>query len=590
MALFFTRKQRTKRPVDRRRSFVPRLECLEDRTVPSSLTVTNNLDSGPGSLRDAIGHARDGDTISFDPGLNGQTIVLTSDELAVSKSLDIEGPGAGLLGVSGNNASRVFDVSQNQKPVTVTIAGLTIEDGLSPGLGSGGAIYNVGSTLNLVNDVLCNNVARGSPGNGSDGGAVNNYNKGTLTVSNCTFSGNQAIGGAGGNFAGGGGIENEPGGILHVSQSTFNNNRAQGGDGGTIDHKHPFIGLGFGGGIDNFFGTATIDRCTFTGNQAVGGSGASGGGGASQYDEAAALGGGVWNYGTSSLTISRSTFAYNRAVGGSNSTVGTGGMGHVGDAGGGGLETEGGGTVTITDSAFDHNQAIGGSNIRGNGNNFIAGWGHGGAISNSSWTPTAGTAPGANPSTVIASNLTVTNNQAIGGAGDTGPLGGLGDGGGIENWYGGTFNISNSTIASNQAIGGAGAAGQTGADGLGGALANVMGAAFTVSNCTMTSNQAVGGAGGSRGNGGNGFGGGFYNQGDSLFGTSSLTVTSSTVTGNSATGGAPGSSGSAGLGVGGGVYFATGGSVCLDQYTVSNIDGNTASTSNNDIFGVFTIC
>jgi hypothetical protein len=26
------------------------------------------------------------------------------------------------------------------------------------------------------------------------------------------------------------------------------------------------------------------------------------------------------------------------------------------------------------------------------------------------------------------------------------------------------------------------------------------------------------------------------------------------------------------------------------QYTVSNIDGNTASTSNNDIFGVFTIC
>jgi hypothetical protein len=30
--------------------------------------------------------------------------------------------------------------------------------------------------------------------------------------------------------------------------------------------------------------------------------------------------------------------------------------------------------------------------------------------------------------------------------------------------------------------------------------------------------------------------------------------------------------------------------VRLDQYTVSNIEGNTASTSNNDIFGVFTIC
>jgi hypothetical protein len=29
---------------------------------------------------------------------------------------------------------------------------------------------------------------------------------------------------------------------------------------------------------------------------------------------------------------------------------------------------------------------------------------------------------------------------------------------------------------------------------------------------------------------------------------------------------------------------------CLDQFTVSNIDGNTASTSNDDIFGSYTIC
>jgi hypothetical protein len=35
---------------------------------------------------------------------------------------------------------------------------------------------------------------------------------------------------------------------------------------------------------------------------------------------------------------------------------------------------------------------------------------------------------------------------------------------------------------------------------------------------------------------------------------------------------------------------SSGGSVCLDSYTVANIFGNTASTSNNDVFGVFTIC
>src|SRR5262245_51060697 len=98
------------------RRFRPQLETLEGRAVPSTLTVLNSHDSGAGSLRDAIAHARDGDTIAFSPSLNGQTILLTSGELAISKSLDIEGPGAGLLAASGNHASRVFDISQNQKP------------------------------------------------------------------------------------------------------------------------------------------------------------------------------------------------------------------------------------------------------------------------------------------------------------------------------------------------------------------------------------------------------------------------------------------------------------------------------------------
>ena len=90
-------------PAYRRSSFVPRLEVLEDRTVLSTLTVMNNLDSGAGSLRDAIKNANIGDTIVFAPSLDGQTITLTSGELAISKSLDIAGPGAGSLAISGNN-------------------------------------------------------------------------------------------------------------------------------------------------------------------------------------------------------------------------------------------------------------------------------------------------------------------------------------------------------------------------------------------------------------------------------------------------------------------------------------------------------
>jgi hypothetical protein len=70
--------------------FRPRLEALECRNLPSTLTVYNNADGGAGSLRDTIAAAGSGDRIVFDSTLNGQTITLTSGELAVNKSLDIE--------------------------------------------------------------------------------------------------------------------------------------------------------------------------------------------------------------------------------------------------------------------------------------------------------------------------------------------------------------------------------------------------------------------------------------------------------------------------------------------------------------------
>src|SRR5262249_40727037 len=79
-----------RRDVRAKRTFVPRLESREARTVRSPLTVLNNLDQGPDSLRDAIGHAKDGDTIIFAPSLAGQTITLT-DQLEIKNSLDIEG-------------------------------------------------------------------------------------------------------------------------------------------------------------------------------------------------------------------------------------------------------------------------------------------------------------------------------------------------------------------------------------------------------------------------------------------------------------------------------------------------------------------
>ena len=89
-----------------RRSVLPRLEGLEDRSLPSTLHGDQPAyDSGAGSLRAAIAIAHSGDTIDFAQGLHG-TITLTSSDLPISDSVTINGPGANKLSVSGNNSSR----------------------------------------------------------------------------------------------------------------------------------------------------------------------------------------------------------------------------------------------------------------------------------------------------------------------------------------------------------------------------------------------------------------------------------------------------------------------------------------------------
>ena len=180
-----------------RRTVRPTLEALEDRWMPSTLTVLNNLDSGAGSLRTEIAVAHNGDTIVFAPSLVGQTITLTSGQLLIRKNLTIAGPGAGQLTVSGNNASRVFEVAKTVR--SVTLSGLTISNA------AGGGILNDG-TLTVSNSILSNN--------GGGGGGI--HNDGTLTVSNSTLSNNSA--------SSGGGIENSRTAI--VSGSILSGNSA----------------------------------------------------------------------------------------------------------------------------------------------------------------------------------------------------------------------------------------------------------------------------------------------------------------------------------------------------------------------------
>src|SRR5262245_57822811 len=168
--------------------YVTRLEALEDRTVPSTFLVENLADDGPGSLRQAVldaNAAKGPDLIAFAAGLSG-TIALTSGQLDITDDLTLDGPGAEVLAVSGNDASRVFQIASG---LTVAIDDLTITRGRAD---NGGGIWNQGGNLTLTRVVMSDNQAIATPGNSASGGGVYNFaGTGTVTVTFSTFTGNR---------------------------------------------------------------------------------------------------------------------------------------------------------------------------------------------------------------------------------------------------------------------------------------------------------------------------------------------------------------------------------------------------------------
>jgi hypothetical protein len=217
---------------------------VDQPASPVTITVTNPNDSGPGSLRQAIADATPESMINFDDSVFGtpQTITLTSGQLVIDKNLTINGPGAGLLAISGSNASRVFYINGG---VTAALDGITIRGG-SVNEAGGGGIYNLG-ILTVTNCTIAGNETFY---NGSGGGILNN---GTLTVAYSTISGNHGDGD-------GGGILNY--GSLTVADSTISGNSADDQGSG-------------GGGIYNISlsGSLTIINSTIFGNTAYIGGG-----------------------------------------------------------------------------------------------------------------------------------------------------------------------------------------------------------------------------------------------------------------------------------------------------------------------------
>jgi hypothetical protein len=263
----------------------------------ADLIVTNNSDSGAGSLRQAILDANanwilnpgDGSTITFAAGVANQTVTLSTALPAIAGDLSISGaafdidgnPSSQNITVSGGNLVRVFFVTSGDvsfsylKIANGNATGGAGTDGGGGGLGAGAAIFVEAGTTSVTNIDFLNNIANGGVGGAgtSTGGAGGNGPDGT--------GGGTADGGSGG-FGGGGGAD-----LLGT-----------GGNGG------------FGGGGGGSGGVGGVG-----GGQAGIGVTAGGGGGA-------AFGGAIFIQDGASLTLGSGTFSTSAVTHGSGAAVG----------------------------------------------------------------------------------------------------------------------------------------------------------------------------------------------------------------------------------------------------------------------------
>jgi len=245
----------------------------------ATFTVSNLNDSGAGSLRDAVATANvtaGPDVINFQPGLTG-VITLTSGQLEVTDSVDIQGPGASSLSVSGNDSSRVFYLYSGAALLNVSISNLTITNGASS-IGAG--IANFNENLDLDGMVITNNAAS------DDGGGL--WMDGfdfRFDIQNSTITGNTAQSKGGGVYVEDTNINAVPNLIRNTVIS--GNTAARGGgiylydpdsqitiDQVTISDNEASVS---GGGMtlqDTDAGDFIITNSTFSGNQAPVGGGA----------------------------------------------------------------------------------------------------------------------------------------------------------------------------------------------------------------------------------------------------------------------------------------------------------------------------
>ncbi len=155
----------------------------------ATITVTSASDNGAGSLRAALSIAMSGDTIDFNLA-SPATITLNSAlSLGGTKALNIRGPGANQLTISGGGTGRVFNVSAMNNGVGSTISGLTVANGSVGNSNDGGGIFLSSGGLTLVNCVVTIRSARNGGGIAADAGSRLNVLDSVITNNTATSGG-----------------------------------------------------------------------------------------------------------------------------------------------------------------------------------------------------------------------------------------------------------------------------------------------------------------------------------------------------------------------------------------------------------------
>ena len=380
------------------------------------ITVTNNNDSGSGSLRQAIIDANKNsglDVIDLS-AIAGQTITLLSSLPTVTDSLFIDGVESNKIVLDGQGKYQIIGVNTTDSNAVVTFSGIKFYRGLAKGgdgndgggggLGAGGAIVAYKGNVSVDRSEFDTNKAQGGNGaskgakggafagvgDSSQGGGVFNQGSqltsdlnlplgvativfggapnGNLVAQSGSSGGNGSFGSGGGGGSGGAGTSYN--GNLGSTVPDANIDKAGNGGAGGAGGFGAGGGGGGGGGfdVDDLITTGISVEQGIGGNGGAGGfkagNGASGTGGTStgasggQGGGGGALGGAIFAHWNAGLTITNSTFTNNSVQAGTGANSGTAADNSVAgiyDSGSGKYINTGFDNVTISQAVYKPN-------------------------------------------------------------------------------------------------------------------------------------------------------------------------------------------------------------------------------------------